>query len=240
VRLRKEWYNHDVRLQDTYASQIVKLTQARSAGFAIIGFGAGNAQLAAFALPELLPNKWRHISVTIADLGTWIAVVVGPIAARYAIAGEPGTWRWLFHAPTIGAFLSVIALYFLYFPPKHPRGLPFKDALKELDYVGGILFILAATLILVGILYTQIIPSSSPKVIGLLVSGFAALFGFIAYEQWAPNLKQPLTPTHIFTKDKGKEFTAPFVVGFVVTMFYVSISDDLLWWRSRCRNNPLT
>lgn len=30
------------------------------AGFAIIGFGAGNAQLAAFALPELLPNKWRH------------------------------------------------------------------------------------------------------------------------------------------------------------------------------------
>jgi len=29
------------------------------AGFAIIGFGAGNSQLAAFALPELLPNKWR-------------------------------------------------------------------------------------------------------------------------------------------------------------------------------------
>jgi MFS family permease len=31
------------------------------AGFAIIGFGAGNSQLAAFALPELLPNKWRHV-----------------------------------------------------------------------------------------------------------------------------------------------------------------------------------
>lgn len=133
------------------------------AGFALIGFGAGNAQLAAFALPELLPNKWRHISVTIADLGTWIAVVVGPIAARYAIV-DGDAWRWLFYAPAIGSFLSFFGLYFLYFPPKHPRGLDFKVALRELDYIGGVLFILSATLILVGIIYTIIIPSSSPKV----------------------------------------------------------------------------
>jgi MFS family permease len=168
------------------------------AGFALIGFGAGNAQLAAFALPELLPNKWRHISVTIADLGTWLAVVVGPIAARYAIRNGDA-WRWLFYAPTIGAFLSFFGLYFLYYPPQHPRGLGFKRALKELDYVGGLLFILAATLILIGIVYTEILPSSNPKVIGLLVSGFACLLAFIGYEHFA-DLKQPLTPTHIFTK----------------------------------------
>ena len=150
-----------------------------------------------------------------------ICAVVGPIAARYAIVnGE--AWRWLFHAPTIGAFLSIFGLYFLYFPPAHPRGLPFKTALKELDYIGGILFILGGTLILIGILYTQILPSSNPKVVGLLVGGFVALLGFIGYEHFAPNLKQPLTPTHIFTKDKGREFTFPFIVGFVVTMFYVS------------------
>jgi hypothetical protein len=28
---------------------------------AITGFGAANCQMAAFALTELLPNKWRHI-----------------------------------------------------------------------------------------------------------------------------------------------------------------------------------
>ncbi|KAF2653605.1 MFS general substrate transporter [Lophiostoma macrostomum CBS 122681] len=198
---------------------LAKNSTTMIAGFAIIGFGAGNAQLAAFALPELLPNKWRHISVTIADLGTWVAVVIGPIAARYAIVSGDA-WRWLFHAPTIGAALSVLGLYFLYFPPQHPRGLPFRTALKELDYIGGILFILAGTLILVGILYTQITSSSSPKVVGLLVGGFVALLGFIGYEQFMPGLKQPLTPTHIFTKDKGREFTFPFIVGFVVTMFY--------------------
>lgn len=27
----------------------------------ILGFGAGNCQMAAFAIPELLPNKWRHM-----------------------------------------------------------------------------------------------------------------------------------------------------------------------------------
>jgi len=106
-----------------------------------------------------------------------------------------GTWRWLFYPLAIGAGLSFVALYFLYHPPQHPRGLGFKQALKELDYVGGILFILAATLILIGIVYTIILPSNSPKVIGLLVGGFAALIMFIAYEHFA-DLKQPLTPTH--------------------------------------------
>jgi hypothetical protein len=54
------------------------------AGMGLIGFGAGNAQLAAFALPELLPNKWRHISIVIADLVVLFDVVVGPVAGRFA------------------------------------------------------------------------------------------------------------------------------------------------------------
>jgi hypothetical protein len=55
----------------------------------------------------------------------------------------------------------------------------------------------------------------------MLVSGFATLAIFILYEhlgQKMGKIPQPLTPTHIFTKDYGREFTAPFVVGFVVTM----------------------
>jgi hypothetical protein len=41
--------------------------------------------LAAFAIPELLPNKWRHIAVVIADAVVLFAVVVGPVAGRFAI-----------------------------------------------------------------------------------------------------------------------------------------------------------
>ncbi|KAF2744998.1 MFS general substrate transporter [Sporormia fimetaria CBS 119925] len=195
---------------------------AMLAAMALIGFGAGNAQLAAFALPELLPNKWRPAAVVLADVGVYFAVVVGPVAGRFAgVNGE--SWRWLFYAPAIAVFFSFLGLYFFYFPPKHPRGLDFKQAMKELDYVGAILFIVSATLILVGIVYTTTLPSDSPKVVGTLVSGFVTLVAFGLWERFAP-LKQPLTPTHVFTRDKGRELTAPFIVGFVVTMFYYAIN----------------
>lgn len=51
----------------------------------LIGFGAGNCQLATFAIPELLPNKWRHVGVVIADGVAFFPVIAGPVTARIAI-----------------------------------------------------------------------------------------------------------------------------------------------------------
>ncbi|KAF4983581.1 hypothetical protein FZEAL_1031 [Fusarium zealandicum] len=189
---------------------------------ALIGFGGGNAQLAAFALPELLPNKWRHSAIVFADIGVYFAVVVGPVAGRFAIQ-RGGDWRWLFYGPAISVVFSFLGLYLYYHPPRHPRGLPAKQALRELDYVGAILFIVATTLILTGIVYTTTLSSGNPRVIGTLVPGFALLAVFALWETFAP-LKQPLTPTRIFTRDHGRELTAPFIAGFVVTMFYYCLN----------------
>ncbi|KAF2837878.1 fungal trichothecene efflux pump [Patellaria atrata CBS 101060] len=199
-----------------------KNNNALIASMALIGFGAGNAQLAAFALPELLPNKWRHSAIVLADVGVYFAVVVGPVAGRFSIQ-HGDSWRWLFYGPAIAVAFSFLGLYLYYFPPAHPRGLPFGQAVRELDYVGAILFIVSATLILTGIVYTTTLPASNPKVIGTLVSGLALLVVFALYETFAP-LKQPLTPTHVFTRGKGRDLTAPFVAGFVVTMFYYAIN----------------
>lgn len=118
---------------------------------------------------------------------------------------------------------SFVGLYLYYHPPRHPRGLPTKQAFRELDYVGALLFIVATTLILTGIVYTTTLKSSDPKVIGTLVPGFALMTAFALWETFAP-LKQPLTPTRIFTRDNGRELTAPFVAGFVVTMFYYCLN----------------
>ena len=126
----------------------------------------------------------------------------------------------------MASFISGILVFWLYFPPKHPRGLPFKVAIKQLDYVGAILFSIGLTLTLTGIVLTTTNPSSSPKVVALIVIGFATLAGFACWETFA-DLKQPLTPTHIFTKDKGREFTAPFVAGLIVTMYY--FGTNILW-----------
>lgn len=59
-----------------------------------------------------------------------------------------------------------------------------------------------------------------------LVVGFATLIAFALWETFA-DLKQPLTPTRIFTKDYGREFTFPFIAGLVVTMFYFGTN---IWW----------
>jgi MFS family permease len=104
------------------------------AGMAIAGFGGANCQMAAFALSELLPNKWRHIGVVLADSSTVIAVIVAPVSGRFGF--ETNTWRWNFYAAAICQFLSFLGLFFFYFPPAHPLGLPFKKIIKELDYLG--------------------------------------------------------------------------------------------------------
>lgn len=67
-----------------------KNTTSVIAGMAFSGFGGGNCQMAAFALSELLPNKWRHIGVVLADLTTLLAVIVAPVSGRYGL--QNGTW----------------------------------------------------------------------------------------------------------------------------------------------------
>lgn len=98
--------------------------------------------------------------------------------------------------------------------------------MKNLDYVGMVSFTAAAAMILSGIVYVQLVPSNSPILIGLLVAGFASLIFFILWETFA-TLKMPLAPTRLFTAHKGRALTAPFIVGFVVTMFYYA--NNITW-----------
>lgn len=93
-----------------------KNNKALIASCALIGFGAGNAQLAAFALPELLPNKWRHSAIVLADIGVYFAVVVGPVVGRFAV--QPGyNWRWMFYAPAIWVFFVLLSCALLLLLP---------------------------------------------------------------------------------------------------------------------------
>ena len=127
---------------------------------------------------------------------------------------------------TIAQGIVFIILVLFYFPPKHPRGIPWGQAVKHLDYVGIVTFTAAAAMVLSGIVYVQYLPSKDPKVIGLLVAGFVSLIFFGVWESVAP-LKEPLAPTRLFTANKGRSLTAPFIVGFVVTMFYYA--TNITW-----------
>ncbi|KAL3484720.1 fungal trichothecene efflux pump [Aspergillus germanicus] len=201
-----------------------KNTNQIIAGLAISGFGGANCQMAAFALPELLPNKWRHIGVVIADFTVYIAVIVAPVTARYGY--ELGTWEWNFWGIAIFQCLSSIGLLLLYHPPKHPLGISYMEALKSLDYVGAFLFIGGAVPFLMGIVWAGVYDPNDAHVVAPLVAGAVVLIAFALWETFG-NLKYPLTPTYIFTSSWGRDFTAPVIALGVVNMFYYSSS--ILW-----------
>ncbi|KAK4870079.1 hypothetical protein LT330_005133 [Penicillium expansum] len=201
-----------------------KSTNQVIAGLVISGFGGANCQMAAFALPELLPNKWRHIGVVIADFTVYIAVIVAPVTARYGY--ELGTWAWNFWGVAIFQGLSFFGLLFLYHPPKHPLGISYKEAFKSLDYLGAFLFIGGAVPFLMGIVWAGVYDSNDVHVVAPLVVGAAVLICFALWETFG-KLKYPLTPTYIFASSLGRDFTAPVIALGVVNMFYYSSS--ILW-----------
>lgn len=128
-------------------------------------------------------------------------------------------WRWGYWGQAIAIAISFVFLSMLYYPPKHPRGIPWGRAIRHLDYIGIVLFTVSATLILSGIVYVQYLPASDPRVYALLVVGFVCLIAFGLWETFA-HLEEAITPNHIFTHNKGRTMTAPFIVGMTVTMFY--------------------
>lgn len=79
---------------------------------------------------------------------------------------------------------------------------------------------------LMGIVWAGSYLSSDPHVVAPLVVGFVLLVAFALWEHFG-KLKQPLTPTHIFTSSSGRDFTAPAIALGVVNMFYYSSS--ILW-----------
>ncbi|KAI1625065.1 fungal trichothecene efflux pump [Exophiala viscosa] len=194
------------------------------AGMAIAGVGGAICQTATFTAPELLPNKWRPAAVAGADSIVLVACTVCPVAARYSL--QHGTWRWLLWVPVIGNSICAIILFLFYFPPKHPRGLSFRDAVKQIDYIGGLLFTAAAVLILVGVVFASYLPSADGRVTGTLVGGFVALIGFACWETLAP-IKQALTPPRLFRVNRGKALTAPFLVAFMVPVYY--LGTNIIW-----------
>ncbi|KAI1319486.1 MFS general substrate transporter [Xylariaceae sp. FL0255] len=135
---------------------------------------------------------------------------MGLIGFGHAIQFEEA-WRWLFYAPAIAAAFLFAALFGFFLPACSPTWSTVPPGPTTAHYVGAILFISFAALILVGIVATTTIPASDPRMIATLVVGFVLLI-------------QPLTPPHLFKAGKDREITAPFMAAFVVTEFSYAIN----------------
>ncbi|ROT40441.1 MFS general substrate transporter [Sodiomyces alkalinus F11] len=202
---------------------VAKSTNMLIAGLCLNGVASGMSGIALIAVPELIANKYRHIGIVIADLVVYIFIVIGPIVARFTLLHDDDRWRYLYWAGFIMQALALVGLFIFYHPPKHPRGIPWMEALKGMDWIGGVLFSIGAVLILVGIVYTSYLPANDIKVIVCFVVGFATIIAFGLWEQFS-NVRFPLCPRDIFASNKGREFAVPFCLSFVVVGYFYGVA----------------
>ncbi|CAK7236483.1 hypothetical protein SBRCBS47491_009653 [Sporothrix bragantina] len=192
-------------------------------GLVLLGCAGGVSGVALIAVPELIVNKYRHIGVVLADAIVYIFIIIGPVVGRYTIIGGGEKWRWLYWAGMIAQVITFVGLACLYFPPAHPRGIPYGEALRGLDWIGGFLFTAGAVPVLVGIVNTTYMNSTDPRVLAPLLGGLAFIIAFGFWETFA-KIKYPFCPREIFASHKGREFTVPFCLTFIVVGFFYSCS----------------
>lgn len=136
------------------------------------------------------------------------------------------TWTWVYWATLIAMVFNIVGVYFCYEPPKHPRGVPWKTALKGLDYIGMVLVTGGVALTLIGIVYTTYQPASSAIVLGPLISGICLLAVFGVWEN-VSSVPYKLCPPAIFSYHWGRAFTVPFIFGAIITMYYYAAG--IIW-----------
>lgn len=84
------------------------------AGVVLNGCGSGTAGVALIACPELLPNKYRHVGVVLADGFVYLMIIIGPVVGRAAIRYEDDRWRYIYWAGFVIACVAFLGLAFLY------------------------------------------------------------------------------------------------------------------------------
>lgn len=166
-----------------------------------------------------MPNKWRHIGITLSDAFVFLIVVIGPVVGRYANDSGENAWRSIYYAGFGAQFVSLAGIAAFYFPPKHPKGVPWHEGIRGLDYVGAFLIVSGTCITLVGIINTTYMKSNSVRVIAPLAVGLGLVAIFGVWETFS-NVKYKLCPPEIFRANYGREFSVPFILAFIVTMYY--------------------
>jgi MFS family permease len=166
------------------------------AGRAVQGIGSsGMGTTVNIIICDTFSLRDRGLYLAITSVVWAIGSAIGPV-----IGGSFTTkvsWRWCFwiNLP-IGAVVLVVLLFFLKLPSPHT---PVLAGLKAIDWVGSILIVGAALMILLGLDFGNVtFPWSSVTVVCLIVFGFVTIGVFIMNE-WK-FAKNPVIPLRLFIK----------------------------------------
>lgn len=159
------------------------------------------------------------------DLSLCVAFMT-PIISYAFIAHLSIGWRGAYWLMFSWHTAMAAVLFLFYYPPdfymKHRSdGKTKRQLLREMDYVGILLFASGGTLFLVGVNFGgRQFPWSSPNVIAPILVGLSCYVALGFYETRS-SIKYPLLPPRLFKKVRG--FDMVIVVCFVGGMLYYSM-----------------
>ena len=166
------------------------------AGRALQGLGSsGMGTTVNIIICDTFSLRDRGLYLALTSLVWAVGSAIGPV-----IGGSfttKASWRWCFwiNLP-IGAVVLVVLVFFLKLPSPHT---PVFAGLKAIDWVGSILIVGAALMILLGLDFGSVtFPWSSATVVCLIVFGVLTIAIFLVNEWKFAN--NPVIPLRLFTK----------------------------------------
>jgi MFS family permease len=171
------------------------------AGGAIFGAGSGFLEMAFGAVQEVVPNKYRMVTIGIFDASSIVSQIM-PLVA-WIIIRDTKNWRNAYYLMIGFQVLNLIFMFIFYHPPafktKHTRdGKSKRQILREFDWVGLFMFTAGCTLFICGVAWGGTLhPWTSAATIAPIVVGFLTLVVLGFYERYS-NVKEALLPPRLF------------------------------------------
>ncbi|OAG13327.1 MFS general substrate transporter [Alternaria alternata] len=200
------------------------------AGGALFGCGSGFLEMAFGAVQEIVPSKYRHVTIGLFDAASIISQIM-PLVS-WVIIKQTGNWRICYYVMIGFQTINLVLLIFFYHPPswKEKRAEHGKSAgqlLREFDWLGLFLFLAGCTLFIVGVSWGgSMAPWVSATVLAPIIIGLVTLIGLGFYEAYYTQAA-PLFPPRLFRA--LRHFTVPMLVMAIGGMQYYS--NATLWPR---------
>ncbi|KAF2489707.1 MFS general substrate transporter [Lophium mytilinum] len=195
-------------------------------GGIFIGLATSLQQQAWASLGEIVPKKYRGLTLGLFELANIAPGAFGPIIGAAIVKGAG--WRWVYWFPfilnTIGFFLI-----FLFYRPKNQyikeAGRTRMQEVMDLDWIGIALWGVGLTLFLLGISFGgNQLAWKSGGTIAMIVIGLLMLVALGFYEAYVPQVL-PLFPGVVLRKIRG--VTLVLIGTFLFGMLYYSTA--VLW-----------